>query len=703
MSDLSKVNVAQEHHSKNKFNLTHDVNTTFGWGELQPLQCRLIPVGDSKSVFSVSSCVRLAPLVAPTFGRIHFRTWSQFVPCEDVFWNFNHVLSDVPTSNLDSQHSESTTTPTKFPRTTTDFLAFLLLWNCKFAVFHLDLSHTEYTQFNLEPSSSAAHAYFKSAVQAQVSGIDVSSPWYTEIMSTLSADNYDSSINPGACDLMFEYVFQSGSDLDPMVICVNFSGIAKRLRKILIGCGYQTYINSRIDVNVMPLFAFYKAYFDIFGLPQYQNWKTTKLYKILHYIHSNEGSAYIRPDGSYSAGTYQYKLNVLFVDWFLHELGYCIYTEDADYVSSHIKHDSNLPSSDNGEFSNLSVFEPYRVSNNVSTLFQQNGLGPTFKSNSLTFSQLDDDLLKKLYLWINAKSVCGYEIADILRSRGYSSYVDSCKSNYIGSTDLPITIDAVTSQASTASAGGTTGAFLGEYAGKAVGVDKGHNFTYQNGVPGYLITMAAVVPVANYNSALDPTLLGVDAFTFYNPLFEQLGFEQTPRACCGSLSRVQDSQDNYSGVFGLIPRYSGYKVASNVLNGDMSLMSKYDTYGPYQMDRQIILHDFSCEPLSGGQSYVSTDYVPPRSSNTFPNADPEIWRKPTLYPFLGHFDRIFRLIGNEDSGLYKHYWEVGGSDNFICHNIVEFDLYAPMVPIADAWQSVDSEDEPNHRTFSVRK
>ena len=57
----------------------------------------------------------------------------------------------------------------------------------------------------------------------------------------------------------------------------RLSNFGKRLRKILMGLGYQIDFRAKNEVSILPLFAYYKAYFDSFGLTLYQNYLHTNL------------------------------------------------------------------------------------------------------------------------------------------------------------------------------------------------------------------------------------------------------------------------------------------------------------------------------------------------------------------------------------------------------------------------------------------
>lgn len=93
----SQIKIPKSGFKRSKLPWSHDVNTTFGWGEIQPTECKLIIPG-SKTVERRKGLVRFAPMVAPTFGRVRYKSFSQFVPIEDVYPNFGSMMTQEPKS-----------------------------------------------------------------------------------------------------------------------------------------------------------------------------------------------------------------------------------------------------------------------------------------------------------------------------------------------------------------------------------------------------------------------------------------------------------------------------------------------------------------------------------------------------------------------------------------------------------------------------
>ena len=87
-----ELSTALDGRKKSHFNLSHDVSTTCGFGEVQPILYRHLRPNESFNV-DFSSLIRLAPMVAPTWSRLYFKHWTQFVPMSDIFPNYASLLS----------------------------------------------------------------------------------------------------------------------------------------------------------------------------------------------------------------------------------------------------------------------------------------------------------------------------------------------------------------------------------------------------------------------------------------------------------------------------------------------------------------------------------------------------------------------------------------------------------------------------------
>ena len=144
----------------------------------------------------------------------------------------------------------------------------------------------------------------------------------------------DSTDTTGADDFAYGAVHLNSADYvhtvtrtDKSVIHFAFrlSNFGKRLRKILIGLGYQIDFRAKNEVSILPLFAYYKAYFDSFGLTLYQNYLHTNACKCLTDFDYNNTPSYNDFDDTLPRQIFRN---------FIYDLGNCFATAPQDYVSS---------------------------------------------------------------------------------------------------------------------------------------------------------------------------------------------------------------------------------------------------------------------------------------------------------------------------------------------------------------------------------
>ena len=792
----SKIKVPKSGFKRSRFNWSHDVNTTFSWGEIQPTQVKMLIPG-SKTTMSTQSLIRLAPMVAPTFGRVKYKTYNQFVSIGEVFPNFDAMMAQEPKST-----GYGTRVPQSIPYVKLGVLCANILYGARATLYFADdatkAAAGEYwTQYrtapNVVPNTSdptcgdwydhAAHICGSSSkpfdnygpdtlnkaangVMPELSGlvmhlykfgtaysvhgnnnlsVVLGTPDMANLCpvrqdytagapatSPLALKDYQKEVTFNSADYVLEgsYEYSSGK-FEYFAVAIELSDFGKRLRKILQGSGYQIDFQSNLNVSILPLLAQYKAYFDIFGLELYQGWETTYCAQLIKDIENrfldNVTTRFQRSNKSGLATIDNSNNGLAFM--FI-ELANEWYTDDVDYVSAHLAKLGVSPIVTADGFVDLysqAVGDPYiydgknvaattddmtrgsdmiygsqKDNGDASTTSNSTNIGGTPWIDGIKHTQMDAELLKRIYKWCNRNTVLGRRIAELLRAQGLGKYVDECKSNYIGSTDTLITISDVVSTAATEDAA------LGEYGGKGLQYDQSGTLVFENDSYGYWVTLATVVPEAGYTQGLDPTLTSLDKFNLYNPDFDAIGMELTPKANIVGNQYICDptvGSQGYNG-FGFIPRYSKFKVCNNLTNGDFNRHGKRATYMPYTLDKQLNVNDYSVD----AESYKFQDlthkiwnYVKLDKSvktNNMPIAG-NVWRQPTKYNWLGNFNRIFLNVGQRDDSdisSIKPGDAVGftdyNDDNFLGHHIYNVQSYAPMKPIEDSYGLDDMED-PN--------
>lgn len=792
------IKVNKSGYKRSRFNWTHDVNTTFNWGEIQPTQCKML-IPNSKTTMKAQNLIRLAPMVAPTFGRVKYKTFNQFVAISEIFPNFDALMSQEPKST-----SVKTKVPKAIPTVSLAKLSAWILHGSRATVYFalpttdgrtaaqnaadgyyvtayrknpntgLTVSNvllplfnrlTEYPVFNEENdpyhSSNTGLPNVGKRVVLNLGNVwqpNGSISVYPAVKIPLGLVNnremfpvdraYTSSASassPTVPGYMKEvtmegadYVIEGWQSLEDSTdvyyaIAFELSDAGKRLKKILQGCGYQIDFTAvDTQVSILPLLAQYKAYFDIFGLQLYQGWETTSCSKFIQYIEQNfaeDVSSSMEWNGSLNGSENGANSGVFMI---MNELLNEWYTDDPDYIGAHMEKLAVSPNVDKSGFISVDINGVARGAHisNTSTAGSegvttgQQDLETTALSyntsdavhsyiDNIYHGEVDAELLKRMYKWVNRNSILGREIAKILRAQGLGKYVDECKSNFIGSSDVLVTISDVVSQAA------TSDAVLGEYGGRGLQYDSAGPLVFENDEYGYWITLATIVPESGYTQGIDPTLLVKDKFNLYNPDFDALGMEITPkRVVVGTnfiSGRTSDASHSDKG-FGFIPLYSKFKVAQNLTNGDFNRHNRRSVYLPYTLDKQINCNDYdaiwnaytddfatpSLDSMSGVKIRRSGRW------NNLPVAG-NVWRTPTKYAWMGNFDRIFYNIGEKDGeniGAYPDSWLVGfddyNDDNFLSHGIYEVMCYAPMKPIEESYGLDDDESDYGGAEFVIK-
>lgn len=735
---ISEITMSGSKRKRSLFNLSHDSNTTFGFGEIQPLICHPM-LADSKMVVGLESRVLLAAMNVPTFGRLKLKTYSQFVPAVDLLDSFNELMAGTRYT-----YGNTTYVPKRVPSMWLGVLSSMCLAGADCSIY-FNVSNGTRQAWVCPTSTEFANTY-QAAFNDQFpnafnSSQTYSSEWFDgKTFATLDlkcclGDNYipdDSgvlfqhsipiaavsfsdmlakgtvgSLYPqvqlDSADYVVQRTFTYNGNTYRVAFAYRLNAFGKRIRKMIIGAGYQINLNSLQTVSLLPLMASYKAYFDLFNLPQWTNFEDTYLRKfVVHYL-ANPLTNVI------TSNTTHFKL---FTQW-MTEVGSCWYTSPQDYVSAHttnVKAQTTSFSIDsfydiNGSSGGTDGNVPSSANSHIAAGYT-NGEGsftdPSARMVNSIHGQLDSELLKRLYKWTNRNSVIGQRVAALLRAQGLGDYVDECKSNYIGSWDVSLDLGMVVSQSDSYQAATEQGKTLGAFGGKGIGYDEMQKpLVYETKEFGYWITLAVVVPDSGFGQAIDPSVYSVDKESFYNPEFDALGVEASPKLNVVTSEVMTTAKDDVvadgtlDAPFGYVPRYSGLKVINNKQNGDFSLHSLKENYPPFCLDKMLYVNELE----NGSVAEISAGVQVSNDKPTFtPNAVPlagNVWRYPTRYGWLGNFDRIFALVGVNSRNKYSVWTDIQQEvyvpqyDNFLCQSIFNIRYFAPMLPIEDSYETHD--------------
>lgn len=469
---------------------------------------------------------------------------------------------------------------------------------------------------------------------------------------------------------------------------------AKRIRTIFIGLGYQFTPYNREQQTLLKLLAYYKAWFTLFSPIRQKSFVDTNCYKIIKKISDQDGLS----SGFGSSGTFESVYGMSFI-WDL--MNDCYYYLPMDYFSM-----ATLQPEQSNQSVNVSLDAVQGVSGTtatISTLANQSTTnGTPAVSNSSPIYPIVQRLASRLLTFANKNTVVGRNIREYLKVHygiDDATSIDTEGVYRIGSSRTNIQISDVMSTAET-----NEGA-LGEYAGRGIGYGDSETFDFTCDDFGYFITLTAVVPESGYYQGYLRENRHIGRFDFFNSAFDALGYQVLERGevmddynCddgnksgsrwipmgAQALSSLPASvKYDRTAAFGLIPRYSEYKVGRNICNGDISLIGLRNSMAAYSLDRRI----------AGGQY-----------ANLSINSDGEVNRvisKPSFVPSVV-YDAFRRIDPTDHLGQYNRIFNYTENDldHFIVHSIFNVDLYAPMKSLATSFDTIGEDENTMEVTHS---
>lgn len=648
-------------------NTDFDNNTTMDFGFCQPLFCQFL-LPDSNISVSAKQLVRLAPMPVPSFARVSLVNKFVFVPWADICGYYEAMLSNMPYNG--------SVVPTELPFTYNAYLAKSLL---------LQQMGTIVTFYEVDSSVTSPLTYKmcdKSA--ASTYSISLSEDWKSEFSKhscNVNVQFKTVQLSPISVSLnSADYLYKFKSNNTSVIAAFRFSTRAKHLRTVLIGLGYSLALLDWTKVNALPIFAFYKAWFDTYAPKRTVAWTDTGVFQFIKSISDN----YLPNVGN----------DQLFLTSVLTSVSDCYYVSNDDFVSVHRYSMENV----------ATPSIPFVSANGSPALSPaiDKGNQPVIL-NDITLIGLD--VVKRLTRFVNKDSIIGQKMSTWVRNHFNAQVANSLYEDvYQVKTDvLPLQINDVFSTADTADSTTQSGERLGSYAGKGIGFgDTGCRF--HSDKHGYLLCISAIVPKSGYFQGTDSSLYGLDRFTLPSSDFDALGMEISPLGFVAGDNGYTDVDSHYTNIdyssgFGFVPRYSGFKFKKNIVNGDMSRRSLIDSMCPYYLDRILQTGDILFDTLPDNKYAVSKIYSP-----AIPRASVQ-WRYISKYPWLGDFDRIFynddvyhgsySIPANtsiDDIGIY-----LARPDNFIVQSLFTMKIQDSLKPLSMSYDTFE-EDSDNTTT-----
>lgn len=743
---IGTVRIASSKRDNTYKNKSAALHTSMDFGSVMCGKLQRIVPNSSLDV-STHERVLLASLVRPTFGRIQLKGYHYFCPFSDLTENYAPMMAQQPVFR-----GSNSFTPLNIPFIPIKELSIFVLHGAQCTIYQeyqASYAGDTYDDLLKIPSNvqfDAAAGALPQDCQDALSDLGISTGTPSYMPNTIayrfdidlllgsgysahSSHFYVSNPTPASFfDFRSEHPDESafGSDFVSLVgadyivpvdvgskrytLAFRLSSFGRRLRKNLIGCGWEFNLRSDKPFSILPLVAYFKTYFDVFGLTLYNNYESTYAYKIMR-----TADLVANPMITYSAGTGFTRVSMSdFAQFMMNEFGATYFTDEQDFVSSHTRSTAVSPSQQafidgintdvyvqNGGKPNIDVSgvqpsQPSGIPSGVS--------GHAF-INGVVHGQLDSELLKRLYRQTNVNTIAGRRIAELLRAQGFGSYVDECKSNFIGSFSLDLNVFDLPSQSDTYNAADDSGKHLGEFGAYGRGSGSQKYVHYETSEDGYFITLLCIVPYGGYAEGVDQDALNIRKYEQYNLEFDSKGMEFNPKLIIhGSqpiASPIGDNVGSLDDSFGLAPRDFKRKFGRSVLNGEFSLRSTRRSYDPFHLERILDIGERDFAVSSESSTATRFTSRPRFNPSDMPLAG-DVWRYLTRYPWLSRFQRIFyndvsgpRLRLDVDFSVEKFEYFSLLNDDFVVHMLFDFPVYDDMLPVQDSFETTDDEHHAN--------
>ncbi|AYQ58222.1 putative VP1 [Microviridae sp.] len=450
----------------------------------------------------------------------------------------------------------------------------------------------------------------------------------SDYMSSISFPSLD------ACDFSYEIWRPDGDVSSVYRVCFNFNGAIKRLRSAFLGLGYSFNPFDEEPVTPLKLFAYYRAWYSLFGVTRDSNFNDTDCAWIYRFL-----SSYYLGSSEIMSGS-QSLLDATFVK-FIKGLSELTYTCPSDYFTSSVQNTQQGVSND-AAYLTTGSSAPFEIGY-VRAQSDMSPSAPVYNAadGQRYVSAISIQIANRLLRWVNKNTVVGRKIADILYARygKIKTDDDSSEGVYrVGVDDTPVEIGIIFNQTSSEGS-----APLGEFSGIGSGGSRASKHTFVTPSYGVFITLTAVVPEMGYfQGMLRENSDGVrDSYEFPDSAFDAVGWQSVRYNELVAdrqyqVSAIGDSASTQLGVYGRQPRYTHVKVGFNRVLGDISLPHMAQNMLSYTLDR----------------------YFNPRDG-LVPINDPVISRRGTI----GGSNRIFEVTSpTDDHIIYQIYFDISVND-----------------------------------------
>lgn len=738
-------------------------STTANFSYVQPLCCRFVyPKGSIKG--SLKQFMRLSAMPRPTFGDITMNNICSFVPIEDVYPAFTSLMSELPYTTLDGSAHVPKSMPFITPKVINKILTSsnVNFHSCDATVYNISAGTSpspvsakasEISSFGVQtiesidimPYSEYKEKFYTAYVSDKMPSIKNGEDFvcvYDAFMSKVfkaveaskltdeqaersylyhfyqidkptvprasSVDDFNSFMK--LKDSYDYFVVNYTSATNHTLTCYRFTDIGKQLRKVFLGLGYTYSRDDTTKVNLLPLIACYKAFYDRFVPSRDIPFTATSAYGLISFIQENP--TLVQADFDLSTLGKNDTLVSKFTAFVANCLVNMFSTQDVDFYSLHMRSlDNGFKASSPDTIPDSMVFiNNKKLDENKPANLNNTGGFPILSPQS-PITPLSIRLLQKMYGYLGRNSLIGNRIeqwaklhldSDVYNNLFKRTSVLSSNSFHVQIGDIDATAGTRTE---TTSNGETVvnGNVLGDYAGKGIGSGE-LTFKASFNTYGYFIVLSWIDPLTSMYQGTDAQLCALSKYQVPQAEFDALGYELTPRSCVWTDNDISLQGDKMASsttsdvtiddnkAFGYVPRYSGFKYAKNIVNGDFSLNSLQNSMESYFLDRKLTSRQMNVKAndLTPSQSavFITNSFIPQAS---------EQWRYVQRYDWLSNYNRIF-----VNSSAFRYYPFLSGvvlpgnllsdyqwpmDDNFYIHCVFDITENTPLKPLSQSYDT----------------
>lgn len=623
---------------KVKFNLPHksynsklsfDSNTTFGFGNVQPLFSKFV-VPHSKLTINFGQLTRLAPLVVPSFARLKQLNDFVYVPMNKVFPAFDAFLSRNIVSGIVRNYI-----PDSVPSITNHRLFNLLVAKFSYSIY----------KENDQPWKKALPSVF------------LLDPFFDKVYFV----EFPFSVPDNPSKVSWDFKFADRG--------INFySRLTQDGRywySILKGLGYSLDPFDDKPVSVLPLLAFIKAYYDCYYVKRYNSWHSSAIYNQINKFYN--GNFLVKTISGHIYNLYPFDPLVSLFNLNAHDFYLYASVDDSPLqVALDNPINTNYHSMSTGG-STLA----FKTTDDTDVLASHDGDDTPSVRSGATFSAESLSLVDRLWHFVSRSSVVGQSVKDWFKVHfgvtPSEDMFDTCtlfasKPNIININSVIATADGNN---------GTTSSRLGDLAGQAF-ASKSDKVSFTCPNFGFVFCLSSIIPLSRVSGGTQPELYNTSYFDFAFPDFDGLGYEVVNQSSLGESGYKGNFITPYNeskliNGFGWLPRLSSYKFLNNFRSGGFALPSVMDSYLSYCED-MVLKNSNNNENVTPSPVNLKLNF-PWRYSNS---------------NFVS-FDRIFYNQFTPDENFDGGFID----DNFMCQTAFEVYVTSYLKPLSDSY-SIES-------------